>query len=753
MGMTTGQLVGSIGGGIIGSFFGPAGFYIGMSLGGLIGGWLDPADAPDPPPTGDLGINSYVHNAPIPLAYGQNKLYGGCVWMGDIDTAMEESGGGKKSPSTYSAQMWVEFAMAHCEGEVQGYTRRYWIDDKTIWDIRDDDMYFTVVSYNGSATQTVNADIDDDLAGSANPAVPFKYTAYSVVNGYFDGGYFNTIPSFSAEVIGFLTEEGEEDANPIRCLYDFLTNTRYGVEIPTSMFDGDPDTPDTSWYIASAYCDELVEYIDQDGVTVQEPRFRYSNEFDSRVKGYDIVKDILQTCRGIIAFSQGLLFAKIENENENVSGYFSDEYTVDLTSGGGCTVNRIYFSSTIAEPSGFWEGAYLSFKIDDVTYSEMINIQETNYVDLVDDLPLAPDSGITVSLTKDNIKEGSFNWTKTPSSERINSCRIEFINRKAIVPPSTVLKNNYIWDVVEVDQPEAYTDVYIDHTRGEYNQKQIRLKGVKRKSQAMRMCKWFADFSSYVVYYCEFVTDVVGYLFKVGDIIGVSHSTLGWEAKEFRIVSMEEISNDEIKLNCLEYSRFIYGDDILQVFNTTSPSPGDDVYTYPDDIERVHVVQDIDNDFVWVNFKRPDSAWWMGAQVWLKRGVSGEYVNVGQFARATYSVELLGAIDDVQTTIPFSSATLYGTFPDAGSFWIEDELITYTSIDEVNNEFEGCTRGTNATAHASGEYCHLKQTTLPRINFYNSDVGVTWYIKIVSVNIAGIVSDFDDATEVSLTIV
>lgn len=751
MGMTTGQIFGSVGGAIIGSFFGPAGTYIGMSLGGLIGGWLDPPDAPKPPKYGDLGVNTYVHNAPVPIAYGQNKLYGGNIWIGDIEVAMEESGS-KKNPE-YTAQMWIEFAVAHCEGEVQGYTRRYWIDDKTIWDIRDDDMYFTVTSYNGSATQLVNSNIDDDLSGSITPAVPFKYTAYSYVMGFFSSGYFNSIPSFSAEIIGHLTESGEEDANPIRCLYDFLTNNRYGVEMPISLFDGDPDTPGSSWAIASDYCDELVDYVDEDNVTISEPRFRYSNEFDTRVKGYDIVKDILQTCRGIIAYCQGLIYVKIESESEVVSGYFSDEYTVPLTSGGGCTVNRIYFTVAIEEPDGFWEGAYLNFVVEDIPYSEMINLQGSNYVDLVDDLVLAPDSGITISLTKDNIKEGSFNWTKTSNSEKINSCRVEFINRKAIVPPSTVLKNNYIWDVVENDQPEAYLDISSYYTTGDYNQKQVRLKGVKRKSQAMRMCKFFSDFGSYVQYYCEFVTDIVGYLFKVGDIIGVSHSTLGWQAKEFRIVSLEEVNNDEIKFSCLEYSRYLYGDDILQVFNTTSPSPGDNVYTYPGDIERVHVVQDLTGSFVWINYKRPDNNnWWMGAQVWLKRGVSGEYTNVGQFARATSSVELLDAIDNIQTVIPFSSATLYGTFPDSGSFWIEDELITYTSIDETNNEFEGCTRGANATAHASDEYCHLRESSLPIVNYYNSDVGTTWFIKIVSVNVVGITSDFDSATEVSLII-
>ena len=67
------------------------------------------------------------------------------------------------------------------------------------------------------------------------------------------------------------------------------------------------------------------------------------------------------------------------------------------------------------------------------------------------------------------------------------------------------------------------------------NQKQIRIQGIKRKSQAMRVVKWYSDYSTYLIYYCEFVTDIVGYLHKIGDIIAVSYTPLGWVNKEFRI--------------------------------------------------------------------------------------------------------------------------------------------------------------------------------------------------------------------------
>jgi hypothetical protein len=412
-------------------------------------------------------------------------------------------------------------------------------------------------------------------------------------------------------------------------------------------------------------------------------------------------------------------------------------------------------NTTITEPDGFWEGAYLNFEIDGVTYSEMIHLQDTDYFDLVDDLPLAPTAGINVYVTKDNIKESSFNYTKTSEVERMNSVRIEFINRKWFDTNTGVETNQYQWDVVEQDQPEHYINDsgYATHPIDSSNQRQIRLDGVKRKSQAMRLLNFFANCNSYLKYYCEFTTDMVGYLHRIGDIIGVSHSSIGWVVKEFRIVGLEEVEKDEIKISCLEYNRSIYGDEIPVVFSSsTSIIPS--VYAVPDDIERFNVVQDLTENVIYFNFKRPDdNAWWGGAEIWVKKGVGGEYELAGVYLATAMSIKLdTGGIDASQTYVPFDSTTLYGEFPASGEFWIEDELISYTSINETLNQFEGCTRGTNASAHADTEYCNLKESNTPYTNFADADIGSTWYFKAVSITVAGIPSDIDTATELSLTL-
>ena len=75
-----GQLFGAIGGLVLGFIFGNP--MMGMSIGGMLGLWLDPPDPPDPDPLGDLGVNSYVRDMPVPVCFGREKVYGGVIYLG-----------------------------------------------------------------------------------------------------------------------------------------------------------------------------------------------------------------------------------------------------------------------------------------------------------------------------------------------------------------------------------------------------------------------------------------------------------------------------------------------------------------------------------------------------------------------------------------------------------------------------------------------------------------------------------------------
>jgi len=743
MGQTTGQSVGMLVGGVIGGVIGGyPGAMIGMAIGGQLGLWIDPPNAPPPPPLGDLGKNSFVASTPVPLCFGQVKSYGGVVWVGQLKSDYFNEGS-RKNPE-WSPEMEADFAVVHCEGEIDSFVQ-YYIDDKRAGTMSDEGYTASFTSYVGSAGQSIDSTIAAWQADKALGAINFKYSAYTLVHLKVEGQILQQLPNIAAEIKGFNIESGEEDANPIRAVYNFLTDTRWGTQIGTEFFNGDPDTVGSPWKIASDYCDELVQIIDWDDTPVNEPRFRYSNYFDARTKSFDIITDIMLTCRGIIRLRQGKLEPLIENADEEPCAFFSDGTTDQFVAGGSSTVSRLYadFSDYL---DLYWFGDEGKITISGAEYKFVVKDQTSTYIDLFEDLSVSPNLNDPFEIVKDNIKESSFGFKYSADSEVSNKFRIEYMSRK-VKDENDVFTNEYVWDAVEKDLEESHLDL------GEQTKlRTVRLGGIKRKSQAMRMVQFFTDTSLYSRNWCEFITGMQGYYHAIGDIIGISHIQTGWNSKWFRIIGMEELENDEIKFTCFEYNANVYNDTIPKVTavdDNATPTP----YVAPDVVERFYVVQDLTENKIYILFKRPDdNNYFVGAKVYVSVG-GGDWVWKKIVGQVTPSVKLASGIDDTVTTIPFDNSTLYGSFPSSGSFWIEDELITYTGISgDPDYEFTGCTRGTNNVAHTIDKYCMLKDTNTEFITFEDSEVGQIWTVKGVSVTIHNLAANFASSPTKAVTI-
>jgi hypothetical protein len=744
MGQTTGQTVGMVAGGIIGGIIGGfPGAMVGMSIGGQLGLWIDPPGAPPPPPLGDLGKNSYVKSSPVPICIGQNKCFGGIVWVGELASDYNNEGS-RKNPE-WSPEMEAEFACVHCEGEVESFTNVYWIDDKRAFEMEDEGYKMSPTSYVGSATQSIDPRISAWQANKSVGAINLKYSAYSSIYLKVKGSILQRLPNIAAEIKGFNTEAGEEDANPIRGLYDFMTNPRWGIGLETALFNGDPDTVGSPWKDEADYCDANVQIIDWDDTPVNEPRFRYSNVFDSRTQAYDIITDILITCRGLVRIKQGKIEPLIEKPTETPDVYYSERHKENYTAGASSTVNKLYADFS-AFPTDYWFGDEGIITISGTEYRFLIKYQTDTYIDLFEDLPVSPNTDDSFSIVKDNIKEGSFSFRYNAEFDVANKYRVEYLARK-VKDENDNFRNEYSWDIVEKDL-EAYHLNLTDPTK----LKTVRMGGIKRKSQAMRMLQFFSDLAMYSRNWCEFQTDHQGYYHAVGDLIGVTHSQTGWVRKVFRIIGMEEAENDEVKFTCFEYNANVYSDTIPKVTHiddNNPPSP----YEPPDIIERFYAVQDLTENKIYILFKRPDdNNYFVGAKIYVSVG-GGDYIWKKTVGHVTPSVKLDAGIDDSQTTIGYDNTTLYGSFPSSGSFWIEDELITYTGISgDPDYEFTGCTRGSNAAAHTIDKYCMLKEVQTEYIIFEDSEVGQSWTIKGVSVTVYNLVADFATSPTKALTI-
>lgn len=84
-------------------------------------------------------------------------------------------------------------------------------------------------------------------------------------------------------------------SDPAWCLWDLLTNTRYGVGIPASSLDR------YDFYSISQHCNEIVS----DGLGGFEPRFSCNLLLNSREEIYSAIQEFVSIFRGIAYYSAG----------------------------------------------------------------------------------------------------------------------------------------------------------------------------------------------------------------------------------------------------------------------------------------------------------------------------------------------------------------------------------------------------------------------------------------------------------------
>jgi len=84
-------------------------------------------------------------------------------------------------------------------------------------------------------------------------------------------------------------------ADPAWCLWDLLTNDRYGVGLPVSSLDK------YDFYAISQYCNQLVS----NGFGGQEPRFQCHLLLNSRDEIYNIIQEMVSLFRGIAYYGAG----------------------------------------------------------------------------------------------------------------------------------------------------------------------------------------------------------------------------------------------------------------------------------------------------------------------------------------------------------------------------------------------------------------------------------------------------------------
>ncbi|MDY6923853.1 MAG: glycoside hydrolase TIM-barrel-like domain-containing protein [Pseudomonadota bacterium] len=180
-------------GGLGGAIGGGPGGILGATLGGmldrsLIAG-LEPARQKGPRLSA-LALQGAAEGAPMACAFGRARVTGQVIWAARFREGRNTSSGGKGGPRTVEYDYSLSFAVALCEGPIDGIGR-VWADGQPM-----DMTGVTMRLHRGTETET-----PDPLIEAVEGAAPaYRGTAYVVFEDLPLGPYGNRPPQLAFEV-------------------------------------------------------------------------------------------------------------------------------------------------------------------------------------------------------------------------------------------------------------------------------------------------------------------------------------------------------------------------------------------------------------------------------------------------------------------------------------------------------------------------------------------------------------------------
>ncbi len=180
-------------GGIGGVVGGGVGRAVGSALGGVIDrgliGALSPARQRGPR-LETLRIQSTAEGAPMGCVFGRARMTGQMIWAARFLERRSESRGGKGGPKTVDHAYSLSFAVAICEGPIDGIGR-VWADGRLM-----DQAGVAMRVYRGTPDQ-----MPDPLIEAVEQAAPaYRGTAYVVFEDLALEAFGNRAPQLSFEV-------------------------------------------------------------------------------------------------------------------------------------------------------------------------------------------------------------------------------------------------------------------------------------------------------------------------------------------------------------------------------------------------------------------------------------------------------------------------------------------------------------------------------------------------------------------------
>lgn len=197
---------------------------------GLFGG---KKNSSSPPRYSGLNVQTSTQGGVIPIHYGQNRVTHNIIWYGGFRSVAHhersggKGGGGGKGATSYT--YYCDVIMALCEGVVQEVINVYKSSNK--YNLSDFDMAL----FNGNVGQSGWSYLQSQYPSEY---LPYSGTAYIAV-AQLNLGSSPNLPDFSYEIAGNLwgTVPNNVDANPADIMYDYVTNSQYGLSPGATWLD------------------------------------------------------------------------------------------------------------------------------------------------------------------------------------------------------------------------------------------------------------------------------------------------------------------------------------------------------------------------------------------------------------------------------------------------------------------------------------------------------------------------------------
>jgi len=496
-----------------------------QSILGEVLGFLTGTDFDQEDQSAGVLVNKQSNIDPIPVIYGRRKVGGTRVFI---------STGGNKNEYLY-------MAIALSEGQIDAVEEIYindelWLKDGSVVSGNkfvnlithgialggDDQAYIQMLS-EADATWGTN----HRLRGIAYVALRFKY----------DQDVFSGIPDVKCVVRGKKVYDPRTSTtawsnNPALCLRDYLTNSRYGKGLSTSLIDDDS-------FIAAANFLDTAETKHTESVTAD-------GSYAIGTTSLDLAGAFTWIQRGdYLQFAgDSTLYELADSQYGAGTVTLANGLTTAVSNGTTVTFKQKIYECNAVIDTGkqlfdnvktMLQGMRGLMPFSNGVYSLIIDKDETS----------------SFNLTPDNITS-EINVQTQGKSKKYNKVTVKFTNPDANWQADSV--------TYEIDSSTVSTE-----DNGEELAKSVTMNTITNKYSAKDIAKIICLASRKNELSCKVRATSEALAVAVADIVTLEHPSFGWiddgvtdARKKFRVIAMQLLDDGEVDLTLQEYDNSIY---------------------------------------------------------------------------------------------------------------------------------------------------------------------------------------------------